>query len=101
MKKSVEPGDGVRETATASRMTRCRNVIATAPWVENTDRPNWLANHFLALRLELLSDVFFDEWQQTGRFEGLSPFRLGSSRPLASNRQRSHTELDETIETRR
>ena len=37
---------------------------------------------------DLLSDVFFDVWQQAGRFEAVPPFRLGCSRSRASKRSR-------------
>ena len=38
---------------------------------------------------DLLSDVFFDVWQQAGRFERRSAVRLGCSRSPASRRSRS------------
>src|SRR3954462_11019568 len=53
---------------------------------------------------DLLSDVFFDVWQQAGRFEGraaVSTWRLSIARfkALSARRRRTDAELDETIET--
>src|ERR1044071_1563562 len=53
---------------------------------------------------DLLSDVFFDVWQQAGRFEGraaVSTWLLSIARfkALSARRRRTHAELDETIET--
>jgi RNA polymerase sigma-70 factor, ECF subfamily len=53
---------------------------------------------------DLLSDVFFDVWQQAGRFEGRStvtPWLLSIARfkALSARRRRNHAELNETIET--
>ena len=66
----------------------------------------------LALRLvgnetvaeDLLSDVFFDVWQQAGRFEGRSAvttwlLSIARFKALSARRRRTHVELDETIET--
>ena len=52
---------------------------------------------------DLLSDVFFDVWQQAGRFEGraaVSTWLLSIARfkALSARRRRTHAELDETIE---
>ena len=53
---------------------------------------------------DLLSDVFFDVWQQAGRFEGraaVSTWLLSIARfkALSARRRRTDAELDETIET--
>jgi RNA polymerase sigma-70 factor, ECF subfamily len=52
---------------------------------------------------DLLSDVFFDVWQQAGRFEGraaVSTWLLSIARfkALSARRRRTDAELDETIE---
>jgi RNA polymerase sigma-70 factor (ECF subfamily) len=51
-----------------------------------------------------LSDVFFDVWQQAGRFEGrfaVSTWLLSIARfkALSARRRRTDAPLDETIET--
>ena len=53
---------------------------------------------------DLLSDVFFDVWQQASRFEGraaVSTWLLSIARykALSARRRRTEAELDETIET--
>jgi RNA polymerase sigma-70 factor (ECF subfamily) len=53
---------------------------------------------------DLLSDVFFDVWQQAGRFEGRSAvttwlLSIARFKTLSARRRRTHAELDETIET--
>ena len=53
---------------------------------------------------DLLSDVFFDVWQQAGRFEGraaVSTWLLSIARfkALSARRRRTDAPLDETIET--
>src|SRR6476620_10256705 len=53
---------------------------------------------------DLLSDVFFDVWQQAGRFEGRSAvttwlLSIARFKALAARRRRTDAELDETIET--
>ena len=53
---------------------------------------------------DLLSDVFFDVWQQAGRFEGRSAVAtllrsIARFKALSTRRRRTHAELDETIET--
>jgi len=53
---------------------------------------------------DLLSDVFFDVWQQAGRFEGRSAvttwlLSIARFKALSARRRRTHVELDETIET--
>jgi RNA polymerase sigma-70 factor (ECF subfamily) len=53
---------------------------------------------------DLLSDVFFDVWQQAGRFEGRSAvttwlLSIARFKALSARRRRSHAELDETSET--
>ncbi len=53
---------------------------------------------------DLLSDVFFDVWQQAGRFEGRSAvttwlLSIARFKALSARRRRTHAELDETIET--
>src|SRR5256885_11620923 len=53
---------------------------------------------------DLLSDVFFDVWQQAGRFEGRSAvttwlLSIARFKALSARRRRIHAELDETIET--
>jgi RNA polymerase sigma-70 factor (ECF subfamily) len=53
---------------------------------------------------DLLSDVFFDVWQQAGRFEGRSAvttwlLSIARLKALSARRRRTHAELDETIET--
>jgi RNA polymerase sigma-70 factor, ECF subfamily len=53
---------------------------------------------------DLLSDVFFDVWQQAGRFEGraaVSTWLLAIARfkALSARRRRTDAELDEAIET--
>ena len=52
---------------------------------------------------DLLSDVFFDVWQQAGRFEGRSAvttwlLSIARFKALSARRRRTHAELDETIE---
>ena len=53
---------------------------------------------------DLLSDVFFDVWQQTGRFEGRSAvttwlLSIARFKALSARRRRTDAELDKTIET--
>ena len=53
---------------------------------------------------DLLSDVFFDVWQQAGRFEGRSAvttwlLSVARFKALSARRRRTGVELDETIET--
>jgi RNA polymerase sigma-70 factor, ECF subfamily len=53
---------------------------------------------------DLLSDVFFDVWQQAGRFEGRSAvatwlLSIARFKALSTRRRRTHAELHETIET--
>jgi RNA polymerase sigma-70 factor, ECF subfamily len=53
---------------------------------------------------DLLSDVFFDVWQQAGRFEGRSAvttwlLSIARFKALSARRRRTDAELDETIET--
>ena len=53
---------------------------------------------------DLLSEVFFDVWQQAGRFEGRSAVAtllrsIARFKALSTRRRRTHAELDETIET--
>ena len=53
---------------------------------------------------DLLSDVFFDVWQQAGRFEGRSAvstwlLSIARFKALSARRRRSDAVLDETIET--
>ena len=52
---------------------------------------------------DLLSDVFFDVWQQAGRFEGRSTvstwlLSIARFKALSARRRRTHTELNEVIE---
>jgi len=52
---------------------------------------------------DLLSDVFFDVWQQAGRYQGraaLSTWLLSIARfkALSARRRRTHAELNEVIE---
>jgi len=52
---------------------------------------------------DLLSDVFFDLWQQAGRFEGRSAvttwlFSIARFKALSARRRRTHAELNEVIE---
>ncbi len=52
---------------------------------------------------DLLSDVFFDVWQQAGRFEGRSAvttwlLSIARFKALSARRRRTHAPLDETIE---
>src|SRR6476620_6995681 len=52
---------------------------------------------------DLLSDVFFDVWQQADRFEGRSAVStwllwIARFKALSARRRRTHTELDEVIE---
>src|SRR6476619_3728457 len=52
---------------------------------------------------DLLSDVFFDVWQQAGRFEGRSAvttwlLSIARFKALSARRRRTHAEMDETIE---
>src|SRR3954451_613522 len=52
---------------------------------------------------DLLSDVFFDVWQQAGRFEGRSTvttwlLSIARFKALSARRRRNHAELNETIE---
>ena len=52
---------------------------------------------------DLLSDVFFDMWQQAGRFEGRSAvstwlLSIACFKALSARRRRTDAELDETIE---
>ena len=52
---------------------------------------------------DLLSDVFFDVWQQAGRFEGRAAvtkrlISIARFKALSARRRRTHAELDETIE---
>ena len=53
---------------------------------------------------DLLSDVFFDVWQQAGRFEGRAAvttwlLSIARFKALSARRRRTDAELDETIET--
>jgi RNA polymerase sigma-70 factor, ECF subfamily len=53
---------------------------------------------------DLLSDVFFDVWQQAGRFEGRAAvttwlLSIARYKALSARRRRTEAELDETIET--
>jgi RNA polymerase sigma-70 factor (ECF subfamily) len=53
---------------------------------------------------DLLSDVFFDVWQQAGRFEGRSAvstwlLSIARFKALSARRRRTDAPLDETIET--
>ena len=52
---------------------------------------------------DLLSDVFFDVWQQAGRFEGRAAvttwlLSIARFKALSARRRRTDVELDETIE---
>ena len=52
---------------------------------------------------DLLSDVFFDVWQQAGRFEGRSAvttwlLSIARFKALSARRRRTDAPLDETIE---
>jgi RNA polymerase sigma-70 factor (ECF subfamily) len=52
---------------------------------------------------DLLSDVFFDVWQQAGRFEGRAAvttwlLSIARFKALSARRRRADAELDETIE---
>ena len=52
---------------------------------------------------DLLSDVFFDVWQQAGRFKGRSAvttwlLSIARFKALSARRRRTHTELNEVIE---
>ena len=52
---------------------------------------------------DLLSDVFFDVWQQAGRFEGRAAvttwlLSIARYKALSARRRRTEAELDETIE---
>ena len=52
---------------------------------------------------DLLSDVFFDVWQQAGRFEGRSAvttwlLSIRRFKALSARRRRTHAELSEVIE---
>ena len=52
---------------------------------------------------DLLSDVFFDVWQQAGRFEGRSAvttwlLSIARFKALSARRRRADAPLDETIE---
>ena len=52
---------------------------------------------------DFLSDVFFDVWQQAGRFEGRAAvatwlLSIARFKALSARRRRTHAELDETIE---
>jgi RNA polymerase sigma-70 factor (ECF subfamily) len=52
---------------------------------------------------DLLSDVFFDVWQQAGRFEGRSTvstwlLSIARFKALSARRRRTHAELNEVIE---
>jgi RNA polymerase sigma-70 factor, ECF subfamily len=56
------------------------------------------------LAQDLLSDVFFDVWQQAGRFEGRSAvttwlLSIARFKALSARRRRTDAALDETIET--
>jgi RNA polymerase sigma-70 factor, ECF subfamily len=53
---------------------------------------------------DLLSDVFFDVWQQAGRFEGRAAvttwlLSIARFKALSARRRRTDVELNETIET--
>ena len=53
---------------------------------------------------DLLSDVFFDVWQQAGRFEGRAAvttwlLSIARFKALSARRRRTDVEHDETIET--
>ena len=52
---------------------------------------------------DLLSDVFFDVWQQAGRFEGRSAvttwlLSIARFKALSARRRGTHAELDEAVE---
>src|SRR3954470_25084988 len=52
---------------------------------------------------DLLSDVFYDVWQQAGRFEGRAAgstwlLSIARFKALSARRRRTDAELDETIE---
>src|SRR3954467_557019 len=52
---------------------------------------------------DLLSDVFFDVWQQAGRFEGRAAvttwlLSIARFKALSARRRRTHAELNEVIE---
>ena len=52
---------------------------------------------------DLLSDVFFDVWQQAGRFEGRAAvttwlLSIARFKALSARRRRAHAELNEVIE---
>jgi RNA polymerase sigma-70 factor, ECF subfamily len=52
---------------------------------------------------DLLSDVFFDVWQQAGRFQARSSvttwlLAIARFKALSARRRRTHAELDEVIE---
>jgi RNA polymerase sigma-70 factor (ECF subfamily) len=52
---------------------------------------------------DLLSDVFFDVWQQAGRYEGRAAvttwlLSIARFKALSARRRRTDAELDETIE---
>src|SRR6187549_296064 len=52
---------------------------------------------------DLLSDVFFDVWQQAGRFEGRSAvttwlLSIARFKALSARRRRTHAELNEVVE---
>src|SRR3954468_19120855 len=52
---------------------------------------------------DLLSDVFFDVWQQAGRFEGRSAvttwlLSIARFKALSARRRGTHAELDEVVE---
>src|SRR6476659_112824 len=52
---------------------------------------------------DLLSDVFFDVWQQAGRFEGRSTvstwlLSIARFKALSARRRRTHAKLTDTIE---
>ena len=52
---------------------------------------------------DLLSDVFFDVWQQAGRFEGRAAvttwlLSIARFKALSARRRRTDAELNETIE---
>jgi RNA polymerase sigma-70 factor, ECF subfamily len=56
-----------------------------------------------SLAEDLLSDVFFDVWQQAGRFEGRSAvstwlLSIARFKALSARRRRTHAELNEVIE---
>ena len=63
----------------------------------------WLLRFVGNFAEDLLSDVFFDVWQQAGRFEGRSAvstwlLSIARFKALSARRRRTDAQLDETIE---